>query len=96
MIEEFELAEPIYPSFLQRLTTTLECWRWGAMHSPMFCDFYFGLNQSPIEFKFIGNGKFLTVAITFYSRIWFLHCIPFSAIQQYEEATQSDSTLIWR
>jgi hypothetical protein len=97
-IEEFELTETelIEPTFLQQLTATLKCWQWGAMHSPRFNDFYVGLNQTPIDFYVVGNGRFLTIAATFYRRIWFMTCIPLSAISQYQQATKSDTSLIWK
>ncbi|MFO0052551.1 MAG: hypothetical protein ACK53Q_06350 [Dolichospermum sp.] len=96
-IEEFETeVESVEPTFLQQLTATLKCWRWGAMHSPSFSDFYIGLNQSPIELYLLANHRFSTIAMTFYRHIWFMTCIPFSAINHYQESTKSDTSLIWK
>jgi cellulose synthase/poly-beta-1,6-N-acetylglucosamine synthase-like glycosyltransferase len=96
-IEEFETTESTTkPTFIQHLIATLKCWQWGAMHSPKFDDFYWGLNQSPIEINVISGNRFTVFSMAFYSRIWLMTCIPYSAITDYRQATQSDISLIWK
>lgn len=96
-IEEFEAIESnTKPTFVQRLMATLKCWQWSAMHSPQFNNFYWGLNQSPIKFSFIGGNRFTILSVAFYSQIWLMTCIPYSAIMDYSQATESDISLIWK
>lgn len=96
-IEELETIESnTEPTFVQQLIATLKCWQWGAMHNPRFKDFYWGLNQSPIEFNFMSGNTFTVFSVAFYSQIRLMTCIPYSAITDYKQATRSDISLIWK
>lgn len=94
---EVEVFEPKKkPNLLTVIGANLKFWIWVAMHSSRFNDVYFGLNQSPIEFYYLGNHRFIKIEITLNKRLWFMYCVPFSIIDDYRKATKKDTSLIWK
>lgn len=82
--------------FIDKLTATLKCWQWGAMHCQKFDEFYLGFNLSPIEFRLNRHRYFSIFHVVFNYDVWLTTYIPYAAINQYYQATKSDVSLIWQ